>query len=171
MVLAVTHFSFLRTVVSSAHKERVLQTSFRRCKNLFYFSLLLALFVIAVHILNFNHLQVISKKDQAQYWSHADLPYNYISVDQFSQMFKASYLGEKLEEEISKPYDKSRCPNNALSFSIYSLSKWELFKACMARELLLMKRNTFVYIFKTAQVTFYSKDWCSASITMNTYIL
>ncbi|KAF5809609.1 hypothetical protein HanXRQr2_Chr04g0159211 [Helianthus annuus] len=27
------------------------------------------------------------------------------------------------------------------------------FKACMSRELLLMKRNSFVYIFKTVQLT------------------
>lgn len=69
-------------------------------------------------------------------------------------MFKASYLGKEMEEELSKPYDKSQC-HNALSFSKYSLSKWELFKACMARELLLMKRNSFVYVFKTAQVIGY----------------
>ncbi|MFS7986266.1 hypothetical protein Hanom_Chr11g01008301 [Helianthus anomalus] len=41
---------------------------------------------------------------------------------------------------------------NVVSFHVYSLSNWELFKACMAREILLMKRNSFVYIFKTLQV-------------------
>ncbi|XP_059632028.1 pleiotropic drug resistance protein 3-like [Cornus florida] len=96
--------------------------------------------------------EVISKKDQAQYWSRTDIPYSYISVDQFCEMFKKSHLGEKLDAELSRPYNKSQCPKNALSFSTYSLSKWELFKACMAREFLLMKRNSFVYVFKTAQL-------------------
>ena len=103
-------------------------------------------------LIDFNCFQVISKKDQAQYWWRYELPYSYVSVDQFCQMFKESHLGKKLDEELSKPYDKSQSDKNALSFSIYSLSKWELFKACMAREWLLMKRNTFVYVFKTAQV-------------------
>uniref|UniRef100_A0A2N9E6E2 ABC transporter domain-containing protein n=1 Tax=Fagus sylvatica TaxID=28930 RepID=A0A2N9E6E2_FAGSY len=108
--------------------------------------------------------EVISRKDQAQYWYHSDLPYNYVSVDRFSQMFKASFLGQKLNDELSKPHDKSKCQNNALSFDIYSLSKWELFKACMARELLLMKRNSFVYVVKTMQLII------TAFITMTVFI-
>ncbi|KAF9674338.1 hypothetical protein SADUNF_Sadunf10G0116900 [Salix dunnii] len=108
--------------------------------------------------------EVISKKDQAQYWCHADLPYHYVSVNQFIEMFKASNLGQKLTEELSKPFDKSWCPNSALSFSFYSVRKWELFKACMVRELLLMKRNTFVYVFKTAQLVF------TAFITMTVFL-
>ncbi|XP_050239633.1 pleiotropic drug resistance protein 3-like isoform X4 [Quercus robur] len=108
--------------------------------------------------------EVISRKDQAQYWYHADLPYNYVSVDQFSQRFKASSLGQKLNDELSKPYDKSKSHNSAMSFDIYSLSKWEMFKACMARELLLMKRNSFVYIFKTMQLII------TAFITMTVFM-
>ncbi|KAK9289059.1 hypothetical protein L1049_017530 [Liquidambar formosana] len=96
--------------------------------------------------------EVISRKDQAQYWYPTDLPYSYVSVEQFSETFKASYKGENLNKELSEPYDKSQCHKNALSFSIYSLSKWELLKACMAREWLLMKRNFFVYAFKTTQL-------------------
>lgn len=62
-------------------------------------------------------------------------------------------MGKTLNNELSKPYDKSQGSSNALSFSAYSMSKWKLFKACMARELLLVKRNSFVYVFKTAQVS------------------
>lgn len=96
--------------------------------------------------------EVTSKKDQAQYWYRTDIPYSYVSVDQFSQMFKASSIGRNLEDDLSRPYDKARSHSSALSFSKYSLSKWELFKACTARELLLMKRNSFVYVFKAGQV-------------------
>ncbi|KAL5782767.1 hypothetical protein ACOSP7_007796 [Xanthoceras sorbifolium] len=108
--------------------------------------------------------EVTSKKDQAQYWCHTDLPYSYVSVDQFSQMFKASYIGTKLDDDLSKPYDKLQSQSSALSFSKYSLSKWELFKACMARETLLMKRNSFVYVFKTVQL------FITAFMTMTVFI-
>ena len=97
-------------------------------------------------------MKVISKKDQAQYWHHMEVPYSYVSVDMFSRKFKESPFGKKLDEELSEPYDKSQSHKAALSFSVYSLSKWELFRACTSRELLLMKRNSFIYIFKTIQV-------------------
>jgi hypothetical protein len=97
-------------------------------------------------------MQVISRKDQAQYWHHTEVPYSYVSVDMFSRKFKESSYGKKLDEELSEPYDKSQSHKIALSFSPYSLSKWELFRACASRELLLMKRNSFIYIFKITQV-------------------
>ncbi|XP_072974963.1 ABC transporter G family member 41-like isoform X2 [Typha angustifolia] len=96
--------------------------------------------------------EVLSKKDQEQYWIHPHDSYTYISVDKFSDKFKSYRIGQGLAKEVSKPYDKSQCHKNALSFSIYSLSMWELLKACVARELLLMKRNSFVYIFKATQL-------------------
>ncbi|XP_039165952.1 pleiotropic drug resistance protein 3 [Eucalyptus grandis] len=96
--------------------------------------------------------EVISIKDQAQYWSSTDIPYSYISVDHFSDKFKLSHIGERSDRELSVPCQKTQSDDGALSFSTYSLSKRELFKACMAREWLLMKRNRFVYIFKTMQL-------------------
>ncbi|KAK9192465.1 hypothetical protein WN944_003157 [Citrus x changshan-huyou] len=96
--------------------------------------------------------EVLSRKDQAQYWLHTELPYSYFSVDMFSKKFKESPLVKKLDEEILVAYDKSNSHKNAISFSVYSLSRWELFKACMSRELLLMRRNSFLYIFKTTQL-------------------
>ncbi|KAK9920066.1 hypothetical protein M0R45_028629 [Rubus argutus] len=94
---------------------------------------------------------VISKKDQAQYWNRTE-PHNYVSVDMLSKKFKASSFGKKLDEDHFKPFDKFQDDNNALSFSVYSLSKWELFRACSSREILLMKRNSFIYVFKTVQL-------------------
>ncbi|KAH9676827.1 ABC transporter G family member 37 [Citrus sinensis] len=92
------------------------------------------------------------RKDQAQYWLHTELPYSYFSVDMFSKKFKESPLVKKLDEELLVASDKSKSHKNAISFSVYSLSRWELFKACMSRELLLMRRNSFLYIFKTTQL-------------------
>jgi len=99
-----------------------------------------------------NYIQVLSRKDQEKYWSCSDEQYSYVSVDQFSKKFKACHVGHRLEVELLTSYDKSECDKNALSFFVYSLPRWELFKACMARELLLMKRHSFTYIFKTIQV-------------------
>ncbi|KAK9291868.1 hypothetical protein L1049_019818 [Liquidambar formosana] len=96
--------------------------------------------------------EVISRKDQAQYWYRTEQPYSHVSTDMFSTKFKASPFGKKLEEELSEPYDKTQSHENALSFSVYSLSKWELFSACMSREFLLMRRNSFIYVFKTTQL-------------------
>ncbi|XP_044946360.1 ABC transporter G family member 41-like isoform X2 [Hordeum vulgare subsp. vulgare] len=96
--------------------------------------------------------EVLSKKDQQQYWSRTEEGYNFVTVDQFCDKFKASQSGQNLAGELSKPYDESKGHKNALSFSIYSLSKWDLVKACFARELLLMKRNAFIYITKSIQL-------------------
>ncbi|KAK2634606.1 hypothetical protein Ddye_029398 [Dipteronia dyeriana] len=60
--------------------------------------------------------EVISRKDQEQYWFHTELPYNYVSVDMFSRKFKECLLGKKLNEDLSEPYDKSKSHKNALSF-------------------------------------------------------
>jgi hypothetical protein len=85
-------------------------------------------------------------------------------------MFKASCLGQKLNDEISKPYEKSSSHDKSLSLNFYSLTKCELFKTCMARELLLMKRNLFVYVFKIVQVMIFSPGllgWCFYSYIGN----
>ncbi|XP_061351458.1 pleiotropic drug resistance protein 3-like isoform X2 [Gastrolobium bilobum] len=96
--------------------------------------------------------EVISRKDQAQYWTRTEEPYSYVAVDQFIGKFKDCPFGQKLEDELLKPFDKSKNHKDALTFRKYSLTKWELFKACMMREFLLMKRNSFVYVFKSTQL-------------------
>ncbi|KAK1568227.1 hypothetical protein Q3G72_021942 [Acer saccharum] len=96
--------------------------------------------------------EVVSKKDQAQYWHHRHLPYSYVSVDMFIDKFKEFHVGQKLDDRLSRPFNKSECHKNSLSFSIYSLSKWELFKACLSREWLLMKRNSVFHVVKSAQL-------------------
>ncbi|KAI3445471.1 hypothetical protein Pfo_002136 [Paulownia fortunei] len=108
--------------------------------------------------------EVISRKDQEQYWHETQQPYSYVSVDMFSRKYKESQYGKKLDEELSMPFDKSKSHKNAISFSMYSLSKWTLFRACMSREFLLMKRNSFVYMFKSVQLVII------ATITMTVFL-
>lgn len=100
-----------------------------------------------------SFFQVTSKKDQAQYWHETKETYKFLSVDTLSRKFKESPYRKKLNDELSVAYDKSRCHKNSITFRDYSLPKWELFRACMSREFLLMKRNSFIYIFKTVQVS------------------
>ncbi|KAF6139395.1 hypothetical protein GIB67_026237 [Kingdonia uniflora] len=57
---------------------------------------------------------------------------------------------------LTTPYDKSRAHPAALVRERYGISNMKLFRACFAREWLLMKRNSFVYIFKTTQPTIMS---------------
>lgn len=97
--------------------------------------------------------EVTSKKDQEQYWSRKNAPYRYISVSDFVNHFESFYMGQKLFSELSVPYDKSKTHPAALVKEKYGISNKDLFKACFAREWLLMKRNSFVYIFKTTQIT------------------
>ncbi|GKV23287.1 hypothetical protein SLEP1_g33035 [Rubroshorea leprosula] len=100
--------------------------------------------------------EVLSKKDQAQYWCQQDQPYSYVSVDKFIAAFKEFHVGQKLNEELCIPYHKNESDKSALSFNIHTLRQWEVFRACMAREWLLMKRNSFIHVFKSAQLVLFA---------------
>lgn len=93
-----------------------------------------------------------SKKDQVQYWMHRDEPYTYVSVKEFSEAFQSFHVGRKLGDELAIPFDKKKSHPDALTTDRYGVSKKMLLKACVDREFLLMKRNSFVYIFKETQV-------------------
>ncbi|CAA0842185.1 ABC transporter G family member 29 [Striga hermonthica] len=96
--------------------------------------------------------EVTSRKDQEQYWADKSKPYDYISVAEFATRFKVFHVGQRLENELSIPYDKSASHSAALVFEKNSLPKWDLFKANLDKEWLLIRRNSFVYIFKTVQI-------------------
>ncbi|KAI3868276.1 hypothetical protein MKX03_000187, partial [Papaver bracteatum] len=98
--------------------------------------------------------EVTSKKDQEQYWSRRDEPYSFVSVNDFTQAFQSFHIGRKLGQELATPFNKSKSHPAALTTEKYGVSKTELLKACATREYLLMKRNSFVYIFKLFQLIF-----------------
>ncbi|KAF3650989.1 Pleiotropic drug resistance protein 1 [Capsicum annuum] len=108
--------------------------------------------------------EVTSRKDQEQYWARRDETYKFISVREFSEAFQSFHVGRKLGDELAVPFDKSKSHPAALTTKRYGVSKKELLKACTAREYLLMKRNSFVYIFKIIQLTL------MASITMTLFL-
>lgn len=96
-----------------------------------------------------------SRKDQEQYWAHTDEAYSYVSVKEFSEAFQSFHVGRKIGDELATPFDKSSGHPAALTTKKYGVNKKELFKACVSRELLLMKRNSFVYFFKMFQVSIF----------------
>ncbi|XP_042493681.1 pleiotropic drug resistance protein 1-like [Macadamia integrifolia] len=96
--------------------------------------------------------EVTSKKDQQQYWIRKDEPYRFITADEFVQTFQSFHVGHRLGDELAIPFDKSKSHPAALSTDKYGISKKELLKACAARELLLMRRNSFVYISMMVQI-------------------
>ena len=96
---------------------------------------------------------MISRKDQEQYWACRDKPYNFVSVTEFAEAFQSFHVGQKLGDELGVPFDKAKSHPAALTTKKYGVNKKELLKACISREYLLMKRNSFVYVFKMSQVS------------------
>ncbi|PHT67077.1 Pleiotropic drug resistance protein 1 [Capsicum annuum] len=96
--------------------------------------------------------EVTSKKDQKQYWVRSDEIYRYITSEEFADAYQSSHVGRKLRDELAASYDKSRSHPAALSTQKYGIGKKQLLKVCTERELLLMKRNSFVYKFKFTQL-------------------
>ncbi|KAJ6820441.1 ABC transporter G family member 36-like isoform X1 [Iris pallida] len=108
--------------------------------------------------------EVTSRKDQQQYWTRHDEPYRFVPVREFAEAFHSFHVGQDIGKELSTPYDKKKSHPAALTTSRYGVSTKELLKATTARELLLMKRNSFVYIFKATQLTI------MAFITMTVFL-
>ncbi|CAL4962703.1 unnamed protein product [Urochloa decumbens] len=96
--------------------------------------------------------EVTSKKDQKQYWARRDVPYRFMPVKEFATAFKSFHTGRAIASELAVPFDKSKSHPAALTTTRYGVSAKELLKANIDREILLMKRNSFVYIFRTFQL-------------------
>ncbi|XP_009596530.1 pleiotropic drug resistance protein 1-like [Nicotiana tabacum] len=97
--------------------------------------------------------EVTSKKDQQQYWSKRNERYRFITSKEFAEAYESFHVGRKLGDELATPFDKTKCHPAALTNDKYGIGKKELLKVCTERELLLMKRNSFVYMFKFSQLT------------------
>ncbi|KAL7259858.1 hypothetical protein ACSBR1_005679 [Camellia fascicularis] len=96
--------------------------------------------------------EVLSKKDQEQYWANLDLPYRYIPVVKFAEAFRSFHAGKNLSEELNVPFDRHYNHPAALSTSRYGVKRRELLKTNFNWQALLMKRNSFIYVFKFIQL-------------------
>ncbi|GLJ44148.1 hypothetical protein SUGI_0920890 [Cryptomeria japonica] len=110
--------------------------------------------------------EVTSRKDQQQYWAHADRPYRYVPIVDFVKAFRSFPLGKKLSEELAVPYDKRKSHPAALATSRYGIGKAELLRASFWREWVLIRRNSFIYVFKTVQISFVA--FCTMTVFFRT---
>ncbi|KAL3351085.1 hypothetical protein AABB24_019604, partial [Solanum stoloniferum] len=79
--------------------------------------------------------------------------YRFITSKEFAEAYQSFHVGRKHVDDLAASYDKSKSHPAALSNQKYGIGKKQLLKVCTERELLLMKRNSFVYIFKFIQLT------------------
>eukprot|EP00884_Botryococcus_braunii_P014151 jgi/Botrbrau1/22737/Bobra.0132s0074.2 len=91
--------------------------------------------------------EVTSKKDQAQYWSRPE-PYEFQPVASFAAAYKSSITGKRMAAEVDGPPPRKPAVD-PLQRTKYALSNKDALRACFSRELLLMKRHMFIYIFRT----------------------
>lgn len=97
-----------------------------------------------------------SRKDQKQYWSQDCEPYQYFTVEQFSNAFHTFLAGQILKKVLEVPFDQNLTPIAALTTSKYGLRKRELFKAVFAREVLFMWRSPSRNIVNFTHVSWYT---------------
>ncbi|KAM7493205.1 hypothetical protein LguiB_027814 [Lonicera macranthoides] len=107
--------------------------------------------------------EVTSRKEQEQYWTRRE-PYSFVTVREFAESFRTFHVGKQLGDELAVPFDKAKSHPTALTTKKYGLRAKEILKACFSREYLLMKRNSFVYIFKLIQLILV------ACVTMTIYL-
>lgn len=96
-------------------------------------------------------MQVTSIKDQEQYWSQ-DERYEYVPIGKFVEAFQSSFLGYSLLRELSVPFDRRTNQPSALSTNTYGVNRVELLKISFSWQMLLLKRDSFVYVFRFFQV-------------------
>lgn len=103
-----------------------------------------------LHVFN----QILSRKDQEQYWANPELPYRYVSAKQFKEGFKMHHFGSTMRSQLATPFDRWKNHRAALTRTTYGASKLELLKACLERESILMKRNLRTFVLKSLQLIF-----------------
>ncbi|KAI9117671.1 hypothetical protein K1719_011837 [Acacia pycnantha] len=96
--------------------------------------------------------EVTSQRDQKQYWAMLDRPYRYIPVGMFVKAFHLYREGKNLSEELSIPFDRHYNHPAALATSSYGAKRRDLLKTSFRWQKLLMKRNSFIYVFKFVQL-------------------
>nr|GEY85003.1 ABC transporter G family member 32 [Tanacetum cinerariifolium] len=73
--------------------------------------------------------EVVSEKDQEQYWYVLEREYRYMTVKKFAKTFRSYRVGNNLVEELSVPFDWQYNHPTSLSTSSYGVKRGELLKA------------------------------------------
>uniref|UniRef100_A0A8R7V2H0 ABC transporter domain-containing protein n=1 Tax=Triticum urartu TaxID=4572 RepID=A0A8R7V2H0_TRIUA len=96
--------------------------------------------------------EVTSKMDQKQYWIGDENKYQYRSIEKFAESFRSSYLPQPAKDDLCKTNNTGK-GKEIITSATRRISRWNIFKACFSREVLLLKRNSPLHIFKTVQIT------------------
>lgn len=78
--------------------------------------------------------------------------YKYVPVEKFVEGFQSFRVGNLLAQELAVPFDKEHSHPAALSTKTYGISRAKLLRISLSWQLLLLKRNSPVFIFKFIQV-------------------
>ncbi|KAI3468284.1 hypothetical protein Pfo_024947 [Paulownia fortunei] len=95
--------------------------------------------------------EVISEKDQQQYW-FLNNRYNYVPIAKFVEGFKSFRVGNLLVLELAIPFDKRYNHPAALSTKTYGVTRAKLLRISLSWQMLLLRRNSPVFIFKFIQL-------------------
>lgn len=88
--------------------------------------------------------------DQKQYWIGEEHMYHYHPIEKFAESFYSSYLPRLVQDKLFVLNNRVEIKEAKTSSG---LSKWNIFKACFSREVLLLKINSPLHIFTTIQIT------------------
>lgn len=93
--------------------------------------------------------------DQEQYWARNPSEYHYHSTEMLAECFQSFHNSGMIYNGL-RNQSNNRKTTNSLTKSIKTqqISKCEIFRACLSRELLLLKRNSPLHLFKTIQIFF-----------------
>ncbi|KAF3779754.1 ABC transporter G family member 45 [Nymphaea thermarum] len=95
-------------------------------------------------------LEVTSGMHQPQYWAGKNQRYKHVMCCEFAKSFKSYNMDQFHYAELQKSASKGE--PMALQSGSSVVRKRDIFKISLSRELLLLKRNSAAYIFKSVQI-------------------
>ncbi|KAA6418150.1 MAG: ATP-binding cassette transporter [Trebouxia sp. A1-2] len=107
--------------------------------------------------------EICSEKDQEQYWAGNPDAYEFVGVSQLAEAFQRSGISSEVDGEEDLEKGKKKQESSAdkgkggrdldpLVHEKYALTSFNVFKACLRREYIIMKRNWIVFSFRVAQL-------------------
>lgn len=79
-------------------------------------------------------------------------------MQKFIEGYKSFGVGKLLATELSVPFDRRYSHPAALSTNTYGVKRIDLLKISFSWQMLLMKRNSFVFVFKFVQVILFTSS-------------
>ncbi|CAI5487608.1 unnamed protein product [Closterium sp. Naga37s-1] len=96
--------------------------------------------------------EVLSVKDQGQYWANTEQPHRFIPAQALAAAFSDTQRAKEQQAQLSTPFPKESSPKGALEHRRYVLTAREIFEAMVQRQLLLFKRTSFIYFASIAKI-------------------